>query len=96
MKKTSLNNLINTSITYPNYTFTLDVDKDNRDYVVRWGDIVLDLVDWNCGRLDNCTNTYINFFDENGEYVESYLLQPNSDEIMRLQGQCDYWMEVFG
>ena len=95
IKKITITELYTLSLTH-NYTFDTAPNSTNKNYYNVGDDIIDDIVYFNCGRIDWCLDVVINLFNSADEYVDSYLLHPNSDEITRLKEQCNYWMEVFG
>lgn len=94
MKHLSLQQLADT-IGYSNYTFSLEIDKEDKNYFFI-EDVVGDLIHWSCGEYEECLKTYINHFDNDGNYIDSYNILPTPEEAEELRMCCKNWIEVFG
>lgn len=94
MKHLSLQQLADT-IKDSNYTFSLEIDKEDKQYF-QIDDIISDIVHWNCGNYEYCLTTFINHFDKEGNYIDTYMITPEGKEIDDLKLYCNNWIEVFG
>ena len=78
----------------PNYTFSQTPDKTPQYYehYKTYGDtdgsyIYGDIINYCNGEVADCLQCYINFFDENDNYLESYRLRPTVEELADMEAE---------
>lgn len=93
MKYVTLHQLIESVPCNSNYTFTSAPDSESREYDDNmWNDIVSNLIDHCDGRFDLVAKSYINLFDSEDNYLESYTLELTEDERKELEEDCNAWL----
>lgn len=93
MKFVTLQELIELGKANPNYTFSYAPDMEDKDYAYfKTGyDIGGDLIHFCGGEIEECLMCYINFFNSNEEYLETYCIKPTETELIELYADCEGW-----
>ena len=101
MKFVNLQELIELGAANPNYTFSQANPSKEPGYYENFktyvggkeNDIERDLLNYCNGGLTACQRCYINFFDAEDNYLESYQLRPSMQDLMQLE--IDSWSMTF-
>lgn len=93
MRYVTLHQLIESVACNSNYTFSSTPNSESHDYDDNmWGDIVSNLIDHCKGNFDMVAKSYINLFDDEDNFVESYALELTEDERTELEEDCNAWL----
>ena len=93
MRYVTLHQLIESVPCNGKYTFTEVPDSASHDYDDNmWSDIVSNLIDHCNGRVDLVMKSYINHFDAEDNYLESYALELTEAERRDLEEDCNDWL----
>ena len=100
MKVVTLQELIELGKANPNYTFSHTPNaepgyyENYKTYEDSDGSYINgDIINYCNGEIANCLKCYINFFDENDKYIESYQLKPTIQELIDMEAES--WSMLF-
>lgn len=91
MKQVTLEQLIEITNRHSNYTIDIEENSVNRNYYNVHDDIVYNIAEWNVGNFDFGLDSVVNVFDDNGEYIETYQINPKTSDLDELKIICDNW-----
>lgn len=91
MKQVTIQELIEITNRHSNYTIDIEENRTNRNYYNVHDDIIDNLVEWNVGNFQFVLDSVVNVFDDNGEYVETYQINPKTSDLDELKYICDNW-----